>query len=56
MAWSGELDGPTVHDRIAADLEESRQFRFDGVPAFVINGEVIEGAQPAQPIGAAQRR
>jgi protein-disulfide isomerase len=55
-----DLDGPTVRDRIAADLEESRQFRFDGVPAFVVDGEVIEGAQPAKrfdaAIDVAQRR
>jgi len=29
-------------------LEESQRFRFDGVPSFVVNGQVIEGAQPAK--------
>ncbi|MGZ5078099.1 MAG: ankyrin repeat domain-containing protein [Usitatibacter sp.] len=55
-----DLRGQAVGDRIAADLKESEQYKFDGVPAFVVNGEVIEGAQPAQRffavIDAAQRQ
>lgn len=55
-----DLRSQTTHDRIAADLKESEQYRFDGVPAFVVNGQVIEGAQPAQNffevIDAAQRQ
>ncbi len=43
-----DLHSQTTRDRIAADLKESEQYRFDGVPAFVVNGQVIEGAQPAQ--------
>ena len=55
-----DLRGQTAQDRIAADLRESEQYKFDGVPAFVVNGEVIEGAQPAQQffevIDSAQRQ
>jgi ankyrin repeat protein/predicted DsbA family dithiol-disulfide isomerase len=55
-----DLHSQTAHDRIAADLKESEQYRFDGVPAFIVNGEVIEGAQPPQRffelIDAAQRQ
>ena len=43
-----DLHSQITNDRIAADLKESQQYRFDGVPAFVVNGQVIEGAQPAQ--------
>ena len=42
-----DLAGPVVHDRLAGDLREAERYRFDGVPAFIINGQVIEGAQPA---------
>ena len=37
-----------VRSRIAADLKEVEEFRFDGVPVFVINGTVLMGAQPPQ--------
>jgi protein-disulfide isomerase len=43
-----DLQSSVVQDRIAADLAESERFRFDGVPAFVVNGQVLEGAQPAE--------
>jgi protein-disulfide isomerase len=43
-----DLKSPTTQGRIAADLKESERYKFDGVPAFVINGQVIEGAQPAE--------
>ncbi len=43
-----ELRGPVPQARVAADLKESEQYRFDGVPVFVVGGYVIEGAQPAQ--------
>ena len=33
---------------MAADLKEAERLRFDGVPAFVVNGHVMAGAQPAQ--------
>lgn len=40
--------GPVVRARLASDLQEAQRFQFDGVPAFIINGRVVEGAQPAQ--------
>jgi protein-disulfide isomerase len=40
--------GPLVRARLAADLQEAQRFQFDGVPAYVVNGRVIEGAQPMQ--------
>lgn len=43
-----ELEQKTAHDRITADLKESERYQFDGVPAFVVNGHLIAGAQPAQ--------
>jgi len=55
-----DLRSPAVRGRIDADLKESAHYKFDGVPAFVVNGEVIEGAQPAARffavIDAAQRQ
>lgn len=42
-----DLGSPVVNDRLADDLKEVERYRFDGVPAFIINGQVIEGAQPA---------
>jgi len=43
-----DLASPVVNDRIADDLKEVERYKFDGVSAFIINGQVIEGAQPAQ--------
>ena len=43
-----DLRSQTTHDRIAADLKESEQYKFDGVPVFIVNGQVIEGAQPPE--------
>jgi protein-disulfide isomerase len=43
-----DLGGATVQQRIEADLQESRAYRFDGVPAFVVEDKVLRGAQPAQ--------
>jgi predicted DsbA family dithiol-disulfide isomerase len=43
-----DLQSGTPAGRVEADLEESRKFRFDGVPVFVVNGRVIEGAQPVE--------
>lgn len=40
--------GDAVRQRVAADLKEAERLRFDGVPAFVVNGHVMAGAQPAQ--------
>jgi len=43
-----DLRSPGMQDRIAADLKESERYKFDGVPVFVVNGQVIEGAQPPE--------
>jgi len=43
-----DLRSQTTRDRIAVDLKESEQYKFDGVPAFIVNGQVIEGAQPPE--------
>lgn len=43
-----DVRSDAVRARVAADMKEAQAFRFDGVPAFVINGTVIEGAQPAR--------
>ena len=43
-----DLRSQTTHDRIAADLKESEQYKFDGVPVFIVNGQLIEGAQPPE--------
>jgi protein-disulfide isomerase len=43
-----DVRSQSTYGRIAADLKEVEQFKFDGVPAFVINGKVLLGAQPPQ--------
>jgi protein-disulfide isomerase len=43
-----DIAGPVVRDRLADDLREVERYQFDGVPAFIVNGQVIEGAQPVQ--------
>ena len=43
-----DLAGPVVRDRLADDLREVERYQFDGVPAFIINGQVIAGAQPVE--------
>jgi predicted DsbA family dithiol-disulfide isomerase len=43
-----DLRSPGIQGRIAADLKESERYQFDGVPVFVVNGQVIEGAQPRE--------
>jgi len=35
---------PGVKARIAADIAEANSFGIDGVPAFIINGQLIDGA------------
>lgn len=37
-----------IRARLASDLQEVQRVQFDGVSAFIVNGRVIEGAQPAQ--------
>lgn len=46
--YDADVRSEAVRARVVADLKEAQAFRFDGVPAFVINNTVIEGAQPAR--------
>lgn len=41
-----DLESEAVKARIAADMEEARQFGFSGTPGFLINGVSLKGAYP----------
>lgn len=41
-----DMDSEDVKKRIAADVEEARQFEISGTPGFVINGVSLKGAYP----------
>ena len=41
-----DLNSDIVQQRLAADLEEAKQFGFDGTPAFLINGVSLIGNHP----------
>ncbi len=41
-----DLDSEAVTKRIAADMEEAREFGFNGTPGFLINGVSLRGAYP----------
>lgn len=41
-----DLNSEPVQKRIAADMEEARQFGFNGTPGFLINGVSLRGAYP----------
>lgn len=41
-----DLNSEPVTKRIAADMEEARQFGFNGTPGFLINGVSLRGAYP----------
>ena len=43
-----DLRSEFVRARIDADLKEAQRLRLDGVPAFVVDGHLVAGAQPAQ--------
>lgn len=43
-----DLNSDTVQQRLAADLEEAKQFGFDGTPAFLINGVSLIGNHPKE--------
>lgn len=43
-----DLVSTLVRDRLADDWREGELYPFDGVPAFIINGQVVKGAQPMQ--------
>lgn len=41
-----DLDSEAVKSRIATDMEEAREFGFNGTPGFLINGVSLRGAYP----------
>ena len=43
-----DVRSTATYKKIAADKQAFEQAGFDGVPAFVINGTVLVGAQPPQ--------
>jgi protein-disulfide isomerase len=43
-----DLMAADIETRITADLRESQAYRFDGVPAFVVDNRILKGAQPAE--------
>ena len=45
---SRDLATAQVDARIAADLRESEAYRFDGTPVFIVDGRILEGAQPPE--------
>lgn len=38
------ISSPALRQKIAADIREADDFGFDGVPAFIVNGRLLEGA------------
>ncbi len=43
-----DAESQAVKDRIAADMEEARQFGFNGTPGFLLNGIPVKGAYPIE--------
>lgn len=43
-----DAESQAVKDRIAADIEEARQFGFNGTPGFLLNGIPVKGAYPIE--------
>ncbi|MGE0761974.1 MAG: DsbA family protein [Bdellovibrionales bacterium] len=43
-----DLESEAVTKKIAADMEEAREFGFNGTPGFLINGVSLRGAYPPQ--------
>jgi protein-disulfide isomerase len=41
-----DLESEAVKSRIAADMEEAKEFGFSGTPGFLINGVSLKGAYP----------
>lgn len=41
-----DAQSQTVKDRIAADMDEARNFGFEGTPVFLLNGIPVIGAKP----------
>lgn len=43
-----DAESQAVKDRIAADMEEAKQFGFNGTPGFLLNGIPVKGAYPIE--------
>ncbi|WP_337286320.1 thioredoxin domain-containing protein [Candidatus Methylomirabilis sp.] len=43
-----DAESQAVKDRIAADIEEAKQFGFNGTPGFLLNGIPVKGAYPIE--------
>lgn len=43
-----DAESQAVKDRIAADIEEAKQFGFNGTPGFLLNGVPVKGAYPIE--------
>lgn len=43
-----DAESQAVKDRIAADIEEAKQFGFNGTPGFLLNGIPVRGAYPIE--------
>ncbi len=43
-----DLESKAVKDKIEADINEAKSFKFDGTPGFVINGVPLRGAYPPE--------
>jgi protein-disulfide isomerase len=42
------LSSPALRQKIAAHIREADHLGLDGVPAFIVNGTLIDGAQPIE--------
>ncbi len=46
------LTSPAVDRQIAADIREADAYGLDGVPIFIVNGRLIDGAHPLETFAA----
>ncbi len=46
------LSDPAISTRVRADIREGERLGVSGTPAFVINGELVSGAQPFSMLSA----
>lgn len=46
--WETCFDGNATVDRVRADMEEGQSVGVTGTPGFIINGQLLSGAQPFQ--------
>jgi predicted DsbA family dithiol-disulfide isomerase len=45
--FQGCLDERRFKDKVESDLQAARKIGISGTPAFVVNGVLLSGAQPA---------